>query len=130
MSVCEQASETVCGPTGAPGEIKPLDVDFSIGMTGCTHVNGIPTGKLSRRSSLLNKSDFTPIDAMFSQQFRKKLAKEYPKIKHEWSVRAITGDNFNLRHLTANWEQIPKSSDYAVFVFKRFEEDTGDFKLF
>lgn len=76
--------------------MDPLEVDFSIGTTDCTHVNGIPTAKLPRRSELLNKPEYLPIKDFFSKQFRKKLAKEFPKVKHEWEVRAITGENFNM----------------------------------
>ena len=109
---------------------EPLEIDFSIGTTDCTHVNGIPTNKLPRRSELLNRTEFLPIKEVFSKQFRKKLTKEFPKVKHNWHVRCITGENFDLKHMTAHWKQIPKSTDYVVFVFKRFEGDTGDFKLF
>ena len=43
--------------------MQPLDVDFSIGGTDCTHVDGIPTMRQqsSCRSGLLNRPDFLPI---------------------------------------------------------------------
>lgn len=42
-------------------EFEPLEADFSIGKSQCTHVNGVPTFQSPSRSNLLNRNEFLPV---------------------------------------------------------------------
>ena len=112
--------------------LQPLDIDFSIGMTDCTHVDGIPTLRQhSTRSALLNRPEFLPIKDVLSESFQAKLKQEFPKALNNWQVKVITGENFNMQQILQPWQVPLKSAEFVVFVFKSFDSDTaGDSKLF
>lgn len=45
-------------------------------------------------------------------------------------MRIFTGDRMNLMHIIDNESLIPSSKEFAMFIFKRYEEDITEFRLF
>jgi hypothetical protein len=113
-------------------EFAPLEADFSIGKSRCTHVNGVPTFQQPGRSNLLNRNEFLLVTELFSEDFLNMLITQQPKITRDCHAKIITGENFNIDQVLTKSVQVrPRSDDYAVLVFKLHDEgSSGLFHLY
>ena len=88
------------------------------------------TTDVALRSQALNGALFYSFADMFSESFLARLNQEFPRVKHAWQVRAITGDNFDLHEYLQPGGQVPHTDAYVVYLFKRYEGDECYSKLF